>query len=119
MAEVDISKVTAAAKKVKLATDRIETKRIGNASYFKGPHLETWFDDHGEMLKANVDAARIQLLKEQGLNEHGQTPEQVAEHKQRAVLLAKRAEMMKEVARIDVQIATRSYSDKKAPRKKK
>lgn len=61
-----------------------------------------WFDNYTECLYANIDFNRITTLKEHGLNEQGQTPEQEKDFKKRmeeAMAVKKKAELAAEMAR--------------------
>lgn len=51
-------------------------------------------------------------FKKRGLNEQGQTPEQVAKAKKRAELFKKREAILKEVSKIDQQISEASLDEK-------
>lgn len=55
----------------------------GNVLAWKGPWLPDWFDNYTECLRENQNARRIQLLKNAGLNENGQTQEQAKEFEKR------------------------------------
>jgi hypothetical protein len=48
----------------------------GNILAWKGPWLPDWFDNYTECLRENQNARRVKLLRDAGLNEHGQTKEQ-------------------------------------------
>lgn len=50
---------------------------------WKGPFVESVYDNMTECLRDNQNARRIQEAKSRGLNEHGQTKEQEAEFKKK------------------------------------
>lgn len=55
----------------------------GNILAWKGPWLPDWYDNYTECLRENQNARRVQLLKQAGLNEHGQTPQQAKDFQKR------------------------------------
>lgn len=52
---------------------------------FQGSELPHVYEFWTEAFKANMDAALYRELRERGLNEHGQTPEQEAAYKKRKI----------------------------------
>lgn len=45
----------------------------GNVLAWKGPWLPDWFDNYTECLRENQNAKRVQVFKNAGLNNHGQS----------------------------------------------
>lgn len=107
MPEVNIKEIEKTAESEKLADD-VERKVIGGKSYYKGKYLEKWYDNYDECVRSNSAQHNADVLKKQGLNEHGQSKEQVKKMKERADLLAKREDAMDEVRKIDAKIANLS-----------
>lgn len=105
MPKVDVEEIEKKAKKEKSEKAEVNTKNIDGKTYFQGKVIPDWFDSYDECVNRNQDAKRVKAYADQGLNELGQTPEQVAAAKKRAALVLKRNELMEEVALIDRQIA--------------
>ena len=103
---IDLEAEQKKALEAKKGRPSIETKQIGDTTYFKGVLLDDWFSDYGECIKANQEAAVQKRYKEMGLNEFGQTPEQEKRVKQIAVLVEKKNKVLKDLAEIDIEIAT-------------
>lgn len=108
MAKVDLKEVEKQAEQEKASakSSGVETKEVGGKTYYKGPSLADWFDDYGDCLMANTEAKRQADYKAQGLDEFGRSPEQVLLGKKKAELFLKKASLLKEVAAIDLEIAS-------------
>ena len=63
-----------------------------------------WFDNYTECLYANINFKRIQTNKRNGLNEHGQTPDQEKAFKERQ----KEALKKKEKAAVAAEMVTQN-----------
>ena len=64
----------------------------GNILAWKGPWLPDWFDNYTECLRENQNARREKLLREAGLNKHGQTKDQFAAFEKRGKIQTIRKE---------------------------
>lgn len=122
---VDIEKVEKEAKEKKEAIPEIVTKSVGDKTYFKGKQLDDWFDSYGECLKANEAEARKKEYAKLGLNEEGQSPEQVEIAKKTGELGKRKAKLLEKVGKIDAEIAEvkrgvkAKTAEAEAPKKKK
>ena len=93
MGIIDIKELERKSQLKQEDTSAILTKSIDGKTYFKGKFLADWYDSYDECQKANQDWYRVKTNKDVGLNEHGQTADQVAK-------MAKKREMDKEIAEI-------------------
>jgi len=109
MSKVDINTLERQAKARAEVPSGIVSKEVGGKTYFRGPILADWFDQFGECHTENERAARIARNKALGLNESGQTPQQVAESKRRAEFMKKRENLLKGLARLDSQISASAF----------
>lgn len=87
----------------KVSQEELEKQKLKMATleevapgYWKGPWLEDIYDNRTECWRDNQTELRNRKLKEQGLNEHGQTKEQQVKYQQRLKL----AEQNREKAKI-------------------
>lgn len=99
----DLEELEAKKLKKSLATE-IQEKTIADVKIFKGPFLESWFDDYGECVLANSEAKRQAEYVKAGLDEFGRSREQVAMSKAKADLMAKKAKLFADIQAIDLQI---------------
>lgn len=88
----------------------IEFKKdnYGNVLACKGPWLPDWFDNYTECLRENQNARRIQLLREAGLNEHGQTKDQ-----QKAFETRKKVQMIRKEKAEAALLASKDFEEGK------
>ena len=99
-----------AAKEVEQVST-ITSKKIGDKTVHKGPHLEDWFDDYGECHLANqAEAVRV-YNKANGLDEFGRSASQVALHKAKAKLIAEKQSLLDEAKKIDAKISSLKLED--------
>jgi len=119
---VDIEKVEKEAAKKKDAIQEIVSKSVGGKTYFWGKILGEGkcFDDYGECVRENEKEKNRVKMAGLGLNEWGQTPEQVEISEKRHELFKKKAELLKKVSDIDAEIGALSNKQAvKEPKKKK
>lgn len=105
MPKVNLEEIEKEAKKSKSEKAEVITTVIDGKSYFQGKVIPDVFDSYDECVNRNQDAKRLKAYADQGLNELGQSKEQVEAGKKRQALVLKRKELMEEVAKIDTQIA--------------
>ena len=67
---------------------------------WKGPWLETLYDNRSECWRANIRESELRKKRAAGLNEQGQTPEEAAKFKEDL----KQAEEMKKRAKLAEQM---------------
>jgi len=121
MAKVDIKALETKDKEqnAKILLTEIQEKVLAGVKVFKGPLLEDWFDDYGECILANSEAKRQKEYKKSGLDTFGRTKELVALSSKKSELLAKKANFLEEVKKIDSKIhKLRAEDFKKAEPKK-
>ncbi len=87
---------------------------------------KVWIGSNGASYSSYSEALdSIQIQKEQadfkklGLNEHGQTPEQVAQNKKRSELYKKKEAILKQAADVDEEIRNVGTEKKPETHKKK
>lgn len=123
MPVVDIEKEKAAAKLKKDAIPEILPIEVGGKTFYRGKIISDVFDDFGECLIANQNAAQQKEFKRLGLNELGQTPEQAARIKKIQKLINEKAKILEDAAKIDAEIATikagTDEKEKEEPKKKR
>lgn len=132
MPTVDLEKLKKEEAKNQDNAPLIEAVKVGDKTLFKGREIEEYFDDYVECITKNQEAARQKHLKSLGLNEHGQSPEQVKRANKVRELIKDKTDLLAEIAEIDQEIAlvnqgkARSESksaekpeEKRAPRGKK
>lgn len=122
MPKVDINEVEKTiSKQVKHTSDTgMIERKIGDKTYFSSAlDKDVWFDNYGECLANAQKIANTDKLKALGLNDQGQSPEQVALLEKRGELLAKKAKALEVVAGIDAEIRNLKVEDFKAKAKKK
>lgn len=105
MAVVDIKKIEEDYLKNKKKTHRIERIEVGPKTYFKGPHIDATYDSYNECITANQDKARLDTFKSLGLNEYGQSAEDVRRSKAIAKIVAEKSLLEKRLASLDMEIA--------------
>ena len=109
--------VEKAKQKQKELDATVKEEMIGDTKVYIGAN-GVKYTQRGEALDSLQVAKEQDEFKKQGLNEHGQTPEQVAAAKRRAELFKKREEKLKEVADIDAEITGKKTEKKKEDKKK-
>ncbi len=114
MPVVDLKELQKKAEKKEKENPTIQRIRVDDRDYFKGPELDDVFDDYGECISHNEEAARLKLYKKMGLNEFGQSAETVERAKKVKKLIDERSELLEEVRKLDVKIslANRGLTDK-------
>lgn len=106
MAKVNIKELEEKAEleRKKALAGGMQEKIISGNKLFKGPFLEDWFDDYGECLFANSEAKKQAEYKKAGLDEMGRSKQQIILAKKKAELMAKKADLIKQVTAIEVEI---------------
>lgn len=104
MAKVNLADLQKEAEKKAKHSDGVETIRVGEKTYYKGAYLEDTFDNYTECVQANSEAKSKKDLKAQGLNEFGQTKEQVELHERVQKLLVERSKIAEQLAAKDAEI---------------
>lgn len=97
----------------------ITSKKIGDKTVHKGPHLEDWFDDYGECHLANQIEAQRKSYKAQGLDEFGRSPAAVELAKAKSKLIKDKTDLLDEVKKIDAKISSLKLEDFEKETKKK
>lgn len=97
----------------------IESKEINGKTYFRGSSLSDWYDNYTECVNANAMEAKMQHYKKLGLNEHGQTKEQIAINKAVAELVEDRQKIVDELQAMDLKIARTRRGEVEKKSKKK
>ena len=118
MPKVNLEELEKQTAKEEASINKIISKQVGDKTVFKGPILDEWFSDYGECQSENQSAALQASYKEQGLDEFGRTPEQVALAAEKAKLFKKKQELLDKAAEIDVEIAGLTEEDFKKGKKK-
>lgn len=98
-----------AAKRKKEAEATVKEEWIGDTKIFIGAK-GVKYTSRGEALESVQTEKEQSEFKKLGLNEHGQTPEQVEKAKRRAELIKQREAKIREIASLDQKI-----SDSKLP----
>ena len=101
---VNIEQLEKEAAKVKSNPKGIVTKQVGNKTYFKGAQSENWYNTWDECYKANESEIRKEKFRKAGLNEYGQTPEDVKRQKETAVLMKEKEVLFDKLKEIDTKI---------------
>ncbi len=78
---------------------------------FRGPFLETVYDNYDECHRENEKFIRIKNNKEMGLNEHGQTPEQIKKMQEKREMVQKIKKIEEEAARMRAELQNFDASD--------
>lgn len=100
-----------AAQRKKEAEATVKEEWIGDTKIFIGAK-GVKYTSRGEALESIQTEKEQAEFKKLGLNEHGQTPEQVEKAKRRAELIRQREDKIREIAALDQRI-----SDSKLPEK--
>ena len=118
---VDIKKLEEENKKKSETETDIETKEVGGKKYFRGRHLgpDAWYDNYGECLTENQNAKQTTEFRKSGLNQHGQTHEQVEKAKRKNEKLRIRESLLKQLAAVDEEIKNTDTLEIKDEKKKK
>ena len=101
---VDIEKLEKEATKREAETMEIISKHVGDKIYFQGKVIDDWFDRYDDCHKANEEAAKHKEFKKLGLNELGQTPEQVAIIAAVSELKKEKSDLLKKIVELDARI---------------
>lgn len=101
---VNIDELEKQAEKDVKEESSIVTKIIGDKTVFKGKYLNGWFDSYDECHQENQKKRVMDDNKLLGLNEQGQTPEQVENAKKRADINKQLAEKQKELVDLAVKL---------------
>ena len=104
MAKVNLADLQKEADKKAKHTDGVETIKVGDKTAYKGAYLDDFFDNYTECVQANSEAKSKKDLKAQGLNEYGQTKEQVELHARVQKLLEERSKIAEQLAAKDAEI---------------
>lgn len=119
MAKVDLKQLEEEAKKKKVEEPAIEEKRVGEKLVFRGPQGE-WYDVRGEALAAHIEYKRQLEYKKLGLNEFGQSKEEIEKQSRIRKLIEKRNEIIESARKIDIEIGNiRSGVELNDPKRKK
>lgn len=114
---VDIDKLEKAELKKKEDQTSIVSKVVGGKHYFKGRFIDAWYDSLDECQKANQDFNRKKTNEAIGLNEQGQTPEQVRRMDQKRKLDKDIADMRKKLS--DMESNKRNFDAQEDPKEVK
>lgn len=112
MPVVDLKQLQKEAEKKEKDNPSIKVVKIDGKNYFQGSYIEDYFDDYGECISANEAQARKELYKKLGLNEEGQSPEQVERIKKIKKLVDQKNELLEQVNQIDIKIAIINRGEK-------
>lgn len=102
---VDIEKIEQEAKKKEDSRMGIISKVIGDKTYFKGKVIDAWYPRYDECHSENEKAAQLAEFKSQGLNELGQSAEQVAIIEAVKKLKLEKSELMKKIGELETKIS--------------
>lgn len=118
---VNIAEKEREAKKVKDAKSNILIKEINGVKYFSHKDLPegTWLETFDEALQAAQDLKTKKEYKAQGLNENGQTKEDAEKTQKIRDLIAKKAKILEEASKVDLEIAAVKNPPVKEEKKKK
>lgn len=111
MPKIDLAEVEKEESKKQLETNDIETKKIGDKTFFKGKILHDWFDSYGECQSENQKAALQKRYVDSGLDEYGRGKAQVALAAEVARLQSEKQKFLDKAAAIDAQIGSLSLKD--------
>lgn len=98
------------------AEKSVPTQKIGGKTYYKGAK-GALYDYHGEALDSLQKEKEQEAYKKQGLNEHGQTLEQVALSNEKTKILKEKEKHLEEARKCDTRISSLKLEDFK-PKKK-
>lgn len=105
MPKVDIEELEKLEKQKLTSPDDIEVKIVNGRRVFRGQYLKNdWYDSYEDAQSANQTAKRIDDLKAKGLNEHGQTIEQVKLNQRVQELVALKQQKLEELKALDLKI---------------
>lgn len=121
MGIVNIAEKEKEAKKVKDEKSLILVKEINGVKYFSHKDLPegTWLETFDEALQAAQELKKQKEYKALGLNENGQTPEDAAKSQKIRDLIARKAKILEDANKIDIEIANVKNPVKIQEKKKK
>lgn len=107
MAIVSVEDLEKAEKKKQDETPKILTKTIGDKTVYSHSDIVKeglWFESSGEALQEVTNRRQQKIYKDQGLNELGQTPQQVEKNKRIKSLIEEKEKLIDQLSKIDAEI---------------
>lgn len=119
MPKVDLAVLEKEAEKQKSREDDIPSKLIGGKRYFQGSNHDDWFDSLGEALDSRQRAKSVEDNKKLGLNEFGQSKDDLEKATRIKNLIKERNDLIEDIRKIEARIgAVKSGNELDEPKKK-